>query len=456
MKKLIVMLLALAMVFAMVACASSTKPADTAEPANTESSAEPANTETPAAATDENIVITVFHFMTQAAKMNALEEIESKFTAQNPNVTFNNIYYNDGTDYYAQLETAIAAGDMPEIIMGNPATYAELIEEDLILDVTDNEVIKSLNISSSFLGDASVNGRVYAFPIDYTTGGFYYNKQLFADNGWEVPTTKTELLDLMQTIADSGVCSVSAEAYSDGCECDINLRDIVWAKAVADGNNDMLEKIMNGEATVRDYPYFAEALEYWQARIGSWARPDATTNSQSEAGELFASGQAALYYEGTWGTSTFQDYGTDYGFFFLPLDDEGTTLEWTLVDQIFMVCKQSAHPEIGQKFMEFWLQECGSDWTDAVYEPNVTGDISDKAIEIVHTMNDKIAAGDGYGHGDMTVPFTTAYTAAYRQALTAFAMYCCTGEETNGVNSVDTCLDYMQELFDEVAASNSF
>lgn len=100
----------------------------------------------------------------------------------------------------------------------------------------------------------------------------------------------------MQEIADSGVCDVQAEAYSDGCECEINIRDIVWGKAMADGEYDMFEKIMNGEATVHDYSYFAEALEYWQQRIGTWARPDATTNSQSEAGELFASGQVALYY----------------------------------------------------------------------------------------------------------------------------------------------------------------
>ncbi len=454
-KRMLSTVLIVAMLGSLTACGGSGSGSESeaeteAETADTESSNESAEVNT-----DEKVEVTVFHFMTQDAKMKSLTAIEEKFTEKYPNVTFNNIYYNDGTDYYAQLETALAAGDMPEIIMGSPSTYAELVEEGLIMDLSDNEVINSMGISESFLGDASVDGKVYAFPIDYTTGGFYYNKALFEENGWEVPKTKTELLDLMQTIADSGVCDVAAEAYSDGCECDINLRDIVWAEAVANGDTDMFEKIMNGEATVHDYEYFADALEYWQARIGDWARPDATTNSQSEAGELFASGEVALYYEGTWATSTFQDVGADYGFFFMPVDDEGTTREWTLVDQIFMVCQESAHPEWGQAFMEFWLSECASDWTDSVYEPNVTGDISENALEIVKIMNDKIAAGDGYGHGDFTVPLSTAYTSAYRQALTAFAMYCCTGQETNGVNSVETCLDYMQELFDEERASQS-
>ena len=39
--------------------------------------------------------------------------------------------------------------------------------------------------------------------------------------------------------------------------------------------------------------------------------------------------------------------------------------------------------------------------------------------------------------------------AAYRKALTAFASYCCTGVATDGVDSVDSCIEYMQKLFDE-------
>ena len=53
------------------------------------------------------------------------------------------------------------------------------------------------------------------------------------------------------------------------------------------------------------------------------------------------------------------------------------------------------------------------------------------------------------GYGEFTLPFSSAYTSAYRKALTAFASYCCTGKATDGVDSVDSCLAYMQELFDD-------
>ena len=47
-------------------------------------------------------------------------------------------------------------------------------------------------------------------------------------------------------------------------------------------------------------------------------------------------------------------------------------------------------------------------------------------------------------------PLLTAPTPEdIRKALTAYATYCCTGKTTDGVNSVESCIEYMQELFDE-------
>ena len=59
------------------------------------------------------------------------------------------------------------------------------------------------------------------------------------------------------------------------------------------------------------------------------------------------------------------------------------------------------------------------------------------------------ASGAAVGYGEFTAPFTSAYTSAYRKALTAYANYCCTGNATDGVNSVESCIEYMQTLFDE-------
>lgn len=116
------------------------------------------------AAAEEEITLTVFHYMAQTTKQAGLDAIEAAFTELHPNVKFNNIYYNQGTDYFPQLSTALSSGDQPNIIMGNPGLYPDLVTEGFVMDLSDNEVIKSLNLPSGDLGDVSADGKIYGLP----------------------------------------------------------------------------------------------------------------------------------------------------------------------------------------------------------------------------------------------------------------------------------------------------
>ena len=286
MKRLSALLLALVMLFTMVACASDEEAPATE--AATEAPATEATAQEEEVLSDEPVVIHTIHYMVEGNKSAGLEAIQNAFTEKYPNVTFENSAYSQGTDYFAQLSTAIASGDMPEIMMGNPGLYTDLIDGGYVMDLTGNEVIESLGLTQADMGDVSYNGKWYAFPVDFKTWGVYYNKTIFAELGLEVPTTHAELLEVCQALEDGGY-DAWAQWYSDGASVDIEMRPIVWTKAIQNGDNDMFEKLMNNEAKVADYPYFAEGLQLWGERIGDWARADATSNDQSAANEVFLS-----------------------------------------------------------------------------------------------------------------------------------------------------------------------
>ena len=188
--------------------------------------------------------------------------------------------------------------------------------------------------------------------------------------------------------------------------------------------------------------------------MGNWAPPDATCNKQNEANEVFISGEAGMLYQGTWNYGTLENLiaGTDfnYGFFFVPTDDSGAEPVMNVqVDQAFMVNPQADEAEWAVKFMEFFLSECMGDWSDATKQPCITGATTENTTDFLKSILGVKASGNAVGYGEFTAPFTSAYTTAYRKALTAFASYCCTGVATDGVDSVDSCIEYMQKLFDE-------
>lgn len=178
---------------------TETKAADTGK---TEAAASEAATE---GGSGEEKTLTVFHYMGQSVKQQGLEKLEEEFKKTHPNITFENIFYNQGTDYFPQLSTALASGEQPDIIMGNPATYPDLIENGYAMDLTDNDVIKNLNVSPEDLNDASANGKVYAVPIDFKASGFFYNVKMFKENGLEVPKTLTEFDQLVETLHSKGI-----------------------------------------------------------------------------------------------------------------------------------------------------------------------------------------------------------------------------------------------------------
>lgn len=407
---------------------------------------------------EEPARITVFHYMVEGNKAAGLEAVEQAFLEAHPelNVEFENIAYSQGTDYWPQLETAIAAGDNPELIMGNPGLYTSLISEGFIKDLTGNEVIQSLGLTAGDMGDVSYQGKWYAYPIDFKSWGVFYNTQIFEDLGLEVPTTHSELLAVCQTLVDNGIAPW-AQWYADGASVDIEMRPVLWTQALQNGDNDMFEKLMSGEKKVADYPYFEEALRVWGERMTGWARTDATSNKQTDANEVFISGQAAMLYQGTWNIGTIEDAieGTDfeYGFFLCPVDDSGEPpVLGVQVDQSFMVNQKSEHADLACQFMEFWLTDCMGMWSDMTYQPCITGATTENTPELLLSLLDAKASGNTACYGDFTAPFSSAFTSAYRKALTAWAVYCCTGTEASGVHSVETCIAYMQELFDEEIA----
>ena len=433
------------------AAASSTAAASSAAassaPASSAASSEAVST--------DPVTIHVFHYMVEGNKSAALEKIEAAFTAKYPNATFENTAYSQGTDYFSQLSTAIASGDMPEVMMGNPGLYTDLIDGGFVMDLTGNKVISGLGLTDADMGDVSYNGKWYAYPVDFKTWGVFYNKKIFADQGFELPKTLTELLTICQKLKDGGI-DPWAQWYSDGASVDIEMRPIVWTKALANGDKDMFAKLMSNDKKIADYPYFQEGLESWQKRMGNWARSDAMSNDQTAANEVFIAGEAAMLYQGTWNYGSIEtllkDGGTqfDYSFFLCPTDDSGKDPVMNVqVDQSFMVNPQSANAEWGCRFMEFWLTDCMGLWSDESLQPCITGVTTSNTSDFLKSILTAKASGNIACYGEFTAPFTSAYTAAYRKALTAFASYCCTGKETDGVKSVDTCLSYMQELFDE-------
>jgi len=448
MKKLVTVLLtAVFLVSSLAGCAAPATPE--AKPPAVENTPAPAATEP-----EQEVVIEVFHYMLQTTKQAGLEAVQAAYMAKHPNVKFKNIFYNQGTDYFPQLSTALASGELPEIIMGNPGLYPDVVKEGFAMDLTNNEVIKSLNLPKGDLNDVSANGVIYGFPIDFKTWGVFYNVKLFEKLGLEVPKTQSELMEVCEKLEAAGI-DPWIHSFADGVFGDIEMRNTVWPRALAAGDTNLFASLMSGEKKLADYPYFMEGLNVWQQRM-QWHRADALANNQSKSLELFVAEEGAMLYTGTWNVGDLSakvPAGSDFefNFFVAPIDDDPTSQKLNVqVDQSFMVNPKSEFADQALDFMEFWITDGAGAWSETTLLPLTTGKTTDKLIPLVRTLAEIKASGNIAHYGDFTKPFNSEFTTAWRKGLNEFAE----SSMTDGKMTPEEALANIQAYFDDVIATS--
>ncbi len=208
MKKLIAMLLALAMVLSMAACGAKEEPAETqaaapAAPAETEAAAEPVTIQVAAIETAYG------------------SEVWAQVCAAFTEVT--GIHVDLVTD--KNLEDVISAsmqgGEYPDVIhlaTGRPAGLTEqFIKDQAIAEITDvlsmtvpgESKVVGDKISGGFTETSLTNpygdGKTYLAPMFYSPCGLFYNAKLFEEKGWEVPTTWDEMWELGDKASAEGI-----------------------------------------------------------------------------------------------------------------------------------------------------------------------------------------------------------------------------------------------------------
>lgn len=200
MKKLIALLLALAMVLSLAACGA--KPAETEPKAPaTEAPAEEPKAEVPAEEPALSGSITLM------ASQNWIKDIDQelfdKFEAETGVEV--KVLLTPDNGYETLLGTSLAGGsdtiDMFMYHAGGPMVSAGIPE--IALDLSNEAWVA--NMEPWAVEVNSENGKLVGFStwgVDYE--GVLYNKTMFEENGWTVPTTWAEFLALCDTVQAAG------------------------------------------------------------------------------------------------------------------------------------------------------------------------------------------------------------------------------------------------------------
>lgn len=150
---------------------------------------------------DDEITLKVFSNLPDRKNGQGLveQEIIDEYMQENPNVNIE-VEALDEEAYKTKFKAYSMEG-MPDVvsIWGQPAFLDEVLDAGVLAELNQDDYA-DYNFVSGSLDGFMKDGKLYGLPRNTDVAGFYYNAKMFEDNGWEVPTTYDELLDLAAKI----------------------------------------------------------------------------------------------------------------------------------------------------------------------------------------------------------------------------------------------------------------
>lgn len=289
MKKILALLLALTMVFALCACGGSSAPAAEAPAAEAPAAEAPA-AEAPAG--DEivlDVIICQYGPNTNewflGSGMNGTNFVD-KFEAENPGVKLN-LEVVSWNDVYTVVDTRIASGNAPDIL--NIDVFANYANEGLLMPVSEYCPDELFNdFFPSFIDQSVIDGVCWAVPDLASARALFYNVDMFEEVGVEVPTTWAELEDVSQAILDY----YDGEVYPWGIDMTTDEGQAAFAYYTWGNGGGFVDADGNWALNSAEN---VEAIEYAVSLVkNGYTNPNPETQTRYDLQDMFAAGKMAM------------------------------------------------------------------------------------------------------------------------------------------------------------------
>ncbi|GAA1958029.1 ABC transporter substrate-binding protein [Agromyces allii] len=214
-----------------------------------------------------------------------------------------------GTQWDQKLQLLAGQGALSDMSMaaGTPSLMQQFIDAGQVQDLS--KALDDLGVADKILPAAESTIKalyggdtLYALPTELNIEGFWYNKQLLADNGIEAPTTWGDLVDAAATLDAAGVQPFAA-AGKDGWPVTRLVGDYI----VRDLGPDALKKVADGDAKLTDPEYVAAADAVAELGKAGYFGDAVGSVDYNAAMNQFLTGGAAFFYMGSWALANFND-----------------------------------------------------------------------------------------------------------------------------------------------------
>lgn len=304
--------------------------------------------------------LTIWHYENDDSAMGqAWARAIEIFEEENPDVevvvekqTFEQIQKN--------AKIVLTGDDVPDVMEYNKgnATAGQLAAQGLIAPLTDaaeergwtDMLSGSLQTTATYDEQGLMgSGDWYGVPNYGEFVGVYYNKEMFAAQGLEVPTTLEEFEAVMQAFVDAGVTPL-AEAGAE-----YPMGQLWYELVLANADREFVDQyqLFDGEVDFHGPEMTAatEKLDEW-IKAG-YVADDSAALTAEDMGVSFINGTYPMMVSGSWWFGrVVEEMDADWGQFNFP----GNTLQVGSSGNLWVVPSNADSPDLAEEFIDITLR----------------------------------------------------------------------------------------------------
>ena len=272
-----------------------------------------------------------------------------RFEDANPDIEINLILQpSSGTMHRDFLKTLQATDQFPDVMtMASPSDF---VNSGLLMSLPITEM-DYLKIRDTQIFD----GENYVAVYKKMVGGFWFNKDMFADLGLDAPSTYADLIEVCKAIKSAGITPISM-GVKDGWP-QLVLASMILSEDILSDNANWGFQRNAGNKTFTD-PDFVRAIEKYMELVRNYATdaPESVTYEQMK--QAYFNGQAAMIPMGSWIIGEIESANIDFtpGFFPVPGDNDAKNVSvWQ--NEGLSISAATEYPEEALRLIEFYMTD---------------------------------------------------------------------------------------------------
>lgn len=259
-------------------------------------------------------------------------------------------------DYNATLRLQLDAGTGPDLMYARSyATGVELFDRATSRTARTSRGLMENFTPTNLAPWQTADGKMFAVPFAAVSHAVYYNKDIFAKEGIEIPTTFEELLAVCEKLQAAGITP-----FANGVAEEWDILECFFLGMLPNyiGGAEERVKYENGEKKLNDEA-FVSAFTDLAAVSPYLPKGFEAVNSQRTARSCSPPARPPCSWTARGRPGTYSDVGFEWGVFAMPARAGGKTAITFHPDMAITMNTKTAHPEEARAFLAWLCTEEG-------------------------------------------------------------------------------------------------